>query len=693
MKKYNFIVVESPTKANTIQKFVGKDYIIKASNGHIIDLPKERLGVDIKKNFEPEYTIIPEKRKIVNELKKIAQNASCIYLSTDPDREGEAISWHLKNIFEKVNDKNKIFRVILHEITKKSVIEGLNNPTTINLNLVNAQQARRILDRLVGYKISPLLWKNVQQGLSAGRVQSVALRMIVEREEEIEKFVPEEYWEIVVKLKKFDKEIVFEAKLVKENEKKIRIATKEEAEKIISYCKEQEFIVQKFEKKEKKKYPSPPFTTSTMQQEASKKLGFSVSKTMLIAQQLYEGVNLPEGPTGLITYMRTDSVRVSKEAQDETRNYIIKTFGNDYLPQEPVIYESKKGAQEAHEAIRPTSIHNTPEKVSQFLTEDQSKLYNLIWRRFISSQMNPALYLVTSVDISAGKYTFHISSSNLVFDGFLKVYETEEEELEKKPIPELIENEKLKVIDFIPSQHFTEPPPRYTEATLVKTLEEKGIGRPSTYAPTIGILLERGYIRKENKKLIPTEIGRVVNNLLITNFPDIFDYEFTANMEEKLDEIEEGKKNWQEILKEFYNSFECSLKNAQLNMKNVKKDLIKRTGQKCEKCGMEMIIRNGRFGKFLACSGFPKCNNTKSLDIISIKCPLDGGEIIKRKSKKGKVFYGCKNYPKCNFILYNKPIEEPCPKCGNIMVENKKGKEIIITCTNKSCDYKEIITE
>jgi DNA topoisomerase-1 len=646
-KPKSLVIVESPTKAKTINKILGKDFTVFSSIGHIIDLPKKRMGVDIKNNFNPDYVVIPGKTKVLSQLKKEAKGKEKIYLATDPDREGEAISWHLKN---RLGQDKQFLRVIFHEITQRAVEEAFKNPKALDLNKVNAQQARRILDRLVGYFLSPLLWKKVAGGLSAGRVQSVATKLIVEREREIENFIPQEYWEIEAELERVkgqgSRVKGFIAKLEKIENKKAEIKNKEQAERIVEEVKKEEFIVTDVQEKEKKRNPSAPFTTSTLQQEAFNRLNFTTYKTMLLAQQLYEGIELGEaGPVGLITYIRTDAVRISDVALKELRDYILKSYGKDYLPDEPHIYKAKKAAQEAHEAIRPTQVEKTPELIKGFLTPEQYKLYNLIWKRFVASQMNPAIFSITSVDISAGKFLFRATGSRLIFAGFTILYDIDEEAKEKL-LPPLLKGEVLKLIQLVPSQHFTKPPPRYTDASLVKALEEDGIGRPSTYSPIIYTITLRGYVRREERALIPTELGTMVTELLTEYFPKILDVEFTALMENELDEIEEGKIDWVEVLKSFYQPFSESLNYAQ---QNIKKEVIP-TDEICEKCGKPMVIKWGRGGKFLSCSGFPKCKNAKSIS-TGVKCPQDGcgGELIQWRSKKGRAFYGCTNYPKCKY--------------------------------------------
>ena len=651
------IIVESPAKANTIKKFLGGNTKVVASMGHIRDLPKSKLGINIENNFEPEYINIRGKGDLIKSLKSEAKKAKKVYLATDPDREGEAIAWHLANILG--IDENSKCRVTFNEITKDAVKEAIKNPRCVDKNLIDAQQARRVLDRIVGYKISPILWKKVRRGLSAGRVQSVAVKLIVDREEEIEKFIPEEYWNMYVNLKK--NKDVFKAKLVGKEEKKIEIHTKEETEKILNEIDKAKFVVKEVKKSQRKRNPAPPFTTSTMQQEASRKLGFSLKKTMSVAQGLYEGVKIPEkGSVGLITYMRTDSTRISDVARAAAKEQITQKYGEGYY--ENRYYKTKADAQDAHEAIRPTYIDISPDKLKDSLTKDQYKLYNLIYNRFLASQMSAAIYDTVSVKIDANKYNFKANGQTLRFKGFMALYveskDTEEKE-ENNQIPELQENETVEKVDIENIQSFTEPPPRYTEASLVKTLEEKGIGRPSTYSPTITTILERRYIEKNQKQLVPTELGKVVNNILVERFADIVSEEFTANMENQFDEIAIGKQAWKNIIKEFYGPFEKELEKANEELEHV--ELVEEVSDvPCEKCGRMMVIKYGRFGKFLACPGYPECKNTKPfVETIEETCPKCGGKIQIRKTKKRRNYYICENNPKtCDYISWNKPKKE-----------------------------------
>ncbi len=651
------IIVESPAKAGTIKKFLGGNTKVVASMGHIRDLPKSKLGVDIENDFEPDYINIRGKGDLIKSLKNDAKNAKQVYLATDPDREGEAIAWHLANILN-INEETKC-RVTFNEITKDAVKEAIKKPRKVDKNLIDAQQARRVLDRIVGYKISPILWKKVRRGLSAGRVQSVAVKLIVDREEEIEKFVPEEYWNMYACLKK--DEDIFKAKLVGKNNKKIELHTKEDVDSILKEIDKATYIVEEIKKSQRKRTPAPPFTTSTMQQEASRKLGFTLKKTMSVAQGLYEGVKVPQkGTVGLITYMRTDSTRISEVARNMAKEQITKTYGEQYY--ENRFYKTKADAQDAHEAIRPTYIDLTPNDLKENLTKDQFKLYQLIYNRFLASQMSQAIYDTVSVKINADKYNFKANGQTLKFKGFMALYveskDTEEKEEENK-IPELLENDILEKVDIENVQSFTEPPPRFTEASLVKTLEEKGIGRPSTYSPTITTIIERRYIEKDKKQLVPTELGKVVNKLLVDNFTDILSEEFTANMETEFDQISIGKLPWKQVIREFYGPFKEELDKANEELEHV--ELVEEVSDvPCEKCGRMMVIKYGRYGKFLACPGYPECKNTKPfVQTLDVPCPKCGGKIQIRKSKKRRNYYICENNPeKCDYISWNKPQKE-----------------------------------
>jgi len=798
--KKSLVIVESPAKANTINKYLGSDYVVKASLGHVKDLPKSKLGVDIENDFEPVYDVIPGKEKVIKELRTAAKSAGRILLAADPDREGEAICQHLKEILE--GSKAEIFRVLFNEITPKAIRAAIEKPGRINQHVVDAQQARRILDRLVGYQISPLLWDKVRRGISAGRVQTVALRLIVEREREVLAFVPQEYWSVIAKLEGQEPP-QFEARLVKVNGKNAEVKDQKDADHVLNVLKNSEFLVDSVVTKEKRRNPVPPFTTSKLQQDAARRLRFTVKKTMMLAQRLYEGVELgDEGRIGLITYMRTDSTRIADEAMQMVRSYISDVYGGPYLPEKPVFYKSKKDAQDAHEAIRPTFVGRRPDDLKQYLSEDELKLYRLIWTRFVASQMNPAVYDQTTVDISAKDYVFRATGRVMKFDGFLAVYEESAEE-DAKPLepddeqdltlPPLKEGEKLRLIDLTPRQHFTEPPPRFTEASLVKALEEKGIGRPSTYATILSTIQDREYVTKDQGKFRPTELGTVVTDMLVQHFEDIFDIQYTARMEEELDEVEEGKMTWVQALDEFYKKFEKDLKRASKNMENLKKQEIP-TDEVCEKCGSPMVIKWGQFGRFMACSGYPECKNTKEItsdeaskegeasaqsaepepcencgkpmalkrgrfgqflactgypeckttrkivggrtpkkpDVIldevcpqcgqakmvlkegrygefiscsdypkckyikpktvGVPCPRPGcgGELIERRSKRGKVFYGCLKYPACDFVAWNKPVPEQCPQCGAPFLLEKATKRegLVRFCNEESCDYK-----
>ena len=664
------VIVESPAKAKTINKFLGNDYLVEASMGHVRDLPKSKMGVDVDHNFEPHYITMTKARARVKNLKKLAENKQGIYLAPDPDREGEAISWHLAHIFKENNDAAPIYRVVFNEITKDAILNAFRSPREIEMNLVNAQQARRILDRIVGYEISPLLWKKVGRGLSAGRVQSVALRLIVDREREIKNFVPQEYWSLEAKLASQRPEHSsksFIAKLDKIGQEKAEVKNREQAQKLKSEIEGLPFKVAKVEKKERHRKPQAPFTTSKLQQEAYNRLGFPAAKTMRVAQKLYEGVEIGEdGAVGLITYMRTDSVNLAVSAQGELREYIEKNYGKEYLPATPNFYKSKKGAQEAHEAVRPTSILRKPESIRQYLEADEFKLYELIWKKALASQMSPALDEHLTVSVTAGdRYHFKTTGRRNLFPGFAILYGQQEpgeenkkeedpqdgeKEFKLEDLPELLENEPLTLLELLADQHFTKPPGRYNDASLVKTLEEEGIGRPSTYAPTIYTLLSRDYVVRKGGALTPTELGEMVCGLLVEHFPKILDIQFTANLEAELDKVEEGSADWVKVLHDFYEPFRGTVAQARELMKNMKpKD--EPTNYTCEKCTKPMIIKWGRFGKFMACSGFPECKNTKSLP-TGVFCPQEGckGELVKRMSKQRRTFYGCSNYPNCNYI-------------------------------------------
>ena len=680
----NLVIVESPAKAKTISKYLGKNYTVEASMGHVRDLPKSKLGVDIEDNFNPKYITIRGKGELIAKLKKAAKKADKIYLATDPDREGEAISWHLANILKISEDDT--CRIVFNEITKSAVKESIKEARKINLNLVDAQQARRVLDRLVGYEISPILWKNVKWGLSAGRVQSAALKLICDKEEEIKAFEPKEYWTVDCVLKKERKK--FPIKLTKYENKKIEITTEEEAQKIIRELEKNEYRIDKVKKGNRLKNPLPPFTTSTLQQEASKKLNFMTKRTMSIAQALYEGVDVKGyGTVGLITYMRTDSVRISEEAQGKAIDFIKENYGNEYIPEKPRVYKGKKNIQDAHEAIRPSHIEITPEIAKASLSAEQYKLYSLIWKRFIASQMASCALNTNSIDIANGKYTFKASGSTIKFDGFMKVYDyTTEDDENDVSLPVLEEGEILLPASVEGKQHFTQPPARYTEASFVKLLEEKGIGRPSTYVPTISTLLSRDYVSREKKNLIPTELGFIVNNIMSDYFKQIVDVDFTADMERKLDYIEEGSEEWKEVVGEFFAPLKVAIDKAE---KEISKVVIedKVSDVPCDKCGRMMVIKRGRYGTFLACPGYPECHNAKPIvEELEVPCPKCGGKILAKRSKKGKKFFGCSNYPNCDFVSWNEPIKEPCSKCGSYMtIKYSKTKGKYAICSNTEC--------
>lgn len=747
MKK-NLLVVESPTKARTIKKYLGKDFQIMASVGHVKDLPNSKLGVDIENKFQPEYVIIKGKGKILKGLKKAGNDAEAVYLAPDPDREGEAIAWHIAQ--ELKIDKRKIFRVLFHELTDGAIKEALVSPQNLNQDRFESQQARRILDRLVGYQISPLLWSKVRRGLSAGRVQSVALRIICERERDIHAFQLQEYWSLTAHLRA-DEPPPFKAKLFKYNGQKIDLKTEAQTQAIISELDNKTFKVEKVSRKKKKKNPPPPFTTSLLQQEAYKKLNFAAKRTMGIAQNLYEGVELGEkGQVGLITYMRTDSFRVSREAVSEARGFINKRFGPEYLPEKPNAFRSRKGAQEAHEAIRPTSVGLHPDDLKAYLAKDQLKLYTLIWKRFLACQMNPAIMEQTQADIVAGNGLFRASGSVVVFKGFTTLYEEGPNQVDSNGnkegvLPPLQKGETLKLTELMPAQHFTQPPPRFTEASLIKELEENGIGRPSTYASILGNIHGREYVVNEKGRFKPTELGFLVTELLVKSFPDILDIAFTAHMESSLDKIERGEVKWTKVLEKFYGSFRKDLEKARKEMKGdlvtdiscpeCKKTLRIKSGRNglflgcsgypectytanfsrdengnivvesspdlgkeqgtCEICGKPMVVKRGRFGPFLACSGYPECKNTRPLaesPSLNVPCPEENcpGSLVQKKSRKGKKFYACNQYPKCQFATWYEPVDETCPVCGTkvLVIKTRKGSGPYVACRKKECKFK-----
>ncbi len=743
----SLIIVESPAKIKTIKKYLGPEFEVKASVGHVKDLPKSKLGIDLENNFEPTYEVISEKKKVISELKKSAKNVDNIFLAPDPDREGEAIAWHVAS---EIGGNKNIYRILFNDLTKKTVIAAINNPSKLNVNKYEAQQTRRILDRLVGYQISPILWEKVQRGLSAGRVQSVAVRIICDREAEIQAFVSEEYWNITALLEG-NNPPPLEARLTRIDSKKLKLINETQTKELLEELKSASFVVKKVEKKEVKRSPAPPFTTSKLQQEASRKLRFTAKKTMSVAQRLYEGIALgEEGSVGLITYMRTDSVRTASEALENVRDYIEKSYGKEFLPTKARFFKSSKSSQDAHEAIRPTTAAYTPQNIKQYLKNDEFRLYQLIWNRFIASQMNPAIFDQTGIDIQAGRCLFHAQGSIMKFPGFSIVYtETRDKEVNDRDnqsstiLPEVSKGDELALISLDPQQSFTQPPARFSEATLVKELEEKGIGRPSTYAAIISTIQNRKYAELEKGRFHPTELGTIVNGLLVENFPSIMDVQFTASMEDNLDMIEDGKTTRHKTLEAFYTPFKSELEKAGEEMKNVKREEIptdlacdkcgspmvikwgkngkflacsnypecKNTGNIaqdengaiskmeaettdiiCDVCGKNMIIKEGKFGRFLGCSGYPECKNTKPLD-TGVKCPQEGcgGSLCERRSKKGKTFFGCSNYPNCTYALWDRPIPEKCPLCGHPFLVEKysRGRGIAKTCPNKECGYKE----
>ena len=690
-KKKKLVIVESPAKAKTINRYLGADYIVKSSMGHLIDLPKSRLGIDLDNGFEPEYITIRGRAKILNELKREAKKSEEVLLAADDDREGESIAWHIGNRIKLANSNIPIKRIVFHEITKDALNEAIEKPRDIDIAKVNAQKARRVLDRLIGYNLSPLLWEKIKRGLSAGRVQNVALLIICNREGEIEAFIPVEYWTFGVFLKHKNKE--FLAELQKYKGSKPELKTKEDVDEIMEHLKDKTYKVSSIEIKDRLRNPIAPYTTSKLQQAASTSLGYNSSKTMQIAQTLYEGVSIAGESTGLITYMRTDSVRISPVAQEQAREFIKKEYGENYLPIEAPSYSVKKNAQDAHEAIRPTNVFLTPDYVKEYLKSEQYKLYKLIWERFVSSQMLPAKMKNTRAIIVAGDCEFSVSSSKIEFDGYLKVLTIDKGDKEKVlKMPNLSENEICEFVDNNPEQHFTTPPPRYNDASLVKTLEESGIGRPSTYAPTIRTIIARHYIQRKGKQLVPTELGKLVNELISENFSELININFTANMESKLDKIEDDNIEWNNILKEFYPHFLDTLKTATENIHNMKDFFNEETDFVCEKCGRKMIKRLGRYGYFIACSGFPECKNAKGISFGV--CPKCKGDITLKRSKRGREFYGCSNYPKCDFVSWDKPIQTPCPKCNGLMVERQiKNKGLFKVCIKEDCRYSEEISE
>ena len=683
-KKY-LVIVESPAKAATIGKFLGNNYKIEASMGHVRDMPKSQMGIDFEHDFEPKYITIRGKGELLGKLRKDAKAADKVYLATDPDREGEAISWHLLHALN-LGEEKPISRITFNEITKTAVKKSITEARDIDMDLVDAQQARRVLDRVVGYTISDLLWKKVKKGLSGGRVQSVALRLICDREGEIREFIPEEYWTLGAKLKDADGK-GFEAKFYGKGETKTELANEAETNEVLDGLKGKDFAVTDVKTGSRQKKPVAPFTTSTMQQEASKHLNMATQKTMMIAQQLYEGVNVKgEGTVGLVSYIRTDSFRISDEAYEAAVAFIKETYGDAFVNPERIVYKSKGKTQDAHEAIRPTNVSRTPESIKDSLSKDQYRLYKLIWERFVASQMSPAVYDTLSVKLSAGDYTFRASGSRLRFSGFLEAYSKGEEE-DEKVIPKLTQGDILQAEQLLPEQHFTQPPARYTDASLIKTLEEIGVGRPSTYAPTLTTIQARHYVTKEAKNLFPTELGEMVDEIMKTYFPDIVDIDFTANMEKRLDDVEMGKEEWKQIIRDFYPDFKKSVENAvekleKIEIKDEETDII------CEKCGRNMVIKYGRYGKFLACPGFPECQNAKPyFEEAGVNCPECGGKILIKKTKRGRIYYGCEhNGDGCDFMSWNKPTGEKCPECGAFL-EEKGRKNPKIVCSNEKCGY------
>ena len=688
----SLVIVESPAKAKTIEKFLGKShYTVKASVGHVRDLPKSQLGVDIENNFEPKYINIRGKGDVIKELKKEAKKAKKVYLATDPDREGEAISWHLSYILN-IDEEEKC-RIEFNEITKDAIKKAIKSPRNINLNLVDAQQARRVLDRLLGYQISPILWQKVRKGLSAGRVQSVTTKLICEREEEIKAFVPKEYWSIeLIASNKEENNLTL--KFYGKNNEKIELENEEQVKEILKTIENGNLVVTKIESRSRRKSAPKPYTTSVLQQDAANKLNFTTKKTMMVAQELYEGIDVKgEGTVGLISYIRTDSKRISEEAREKAKGYIIESIGENYYKDHAKDSKGKKEkkVQDAHEAIRPTSVDRTPDSIKDSLSKEQYKLYNLIWRRFVASQMEDSVFDVLNVECKIEDLTFKATGSKLKFDGYTKIYNFTERE--DKILPSLDEGEILKIQEYNPQQHFTSPPPRYTEASLVKTLEELGIGRPSTYAPTITTILNREYVEKDGASLVPTELGIIVTKILDENFHKFMEVDFTADMESQLDQIEEGNAEWKNVVEEFYSPLAEAIRVAIEKIEKVNMD--EETDEICELCGSNMVIKYGRFGKFMACKNYPECKNTKPIvSKIGVKCPkCKEGDIIMRKSKKKKVFYGCSNYPDCDFVAWNKPVEEPCEVCGSYMYEKYSKSGTKIVCSNKECKHEKIIEQ
>lgn len=694
------VVVESPTKARTLKKLLTRRYNVVASMGHVKDLPRSQLGVDVKNGFVPKYVVVKGKGAILKELKDAAKQATVVYMATDPDREGEAISWHLADALRPVNPDIK--RIEFHEVTKDAVRRALHHPRDIDLNLVNAQQARRILDRLVGYKLSPLLWRKIRGGLSAGRVQSVAVRLVVEREREIEAFVPQEYWSLLAALRSDDQQL--EARLYSKDGTRYGppgedgitvLRIRDEVEAIVRGLDGATFTVGEVRRKDQFRHPAPPFTTSTLQQDANRKLGYSASRTMSVAQHLYEGVDLGrEGTVGLITYMRTDSVRVAESAQREAREYVTQTYGEASVPDTPRAYRSRREAQDAHEAIRPTSVRRTPDRVKPFLRSDQYKVYRLIWERFLASQMASAIMDTLSVDINAADYLFRATGSRVKFPGFLAVYhESTDQNGEEQEgwLPDLVTGDVLTLLGLSPQQHFTQPPPRYTEASLVRAMEERGIGRPSTYAPTIETIKRRGYVRSATRRLQPTDLGVLVNDMLVEHFSDVMDYDFTATLEEELDQVEEGRIDWKKVVGDFYKPFEHDLRIAEQKIEEIEIPVVE-IGEACPECGRPLVRKHGRYGEFIACSGFPECKYTRPLG-IGVRCPrCQVGEVVERRSRRGRTFYGCSTYPACTFIAWDKPTDRICPRCGkHVLGIHQTARKTTLRCLDRACGYTEAV--
>lgn len=686
------VIVESPAKAKTISKFLGRRYVVKASMGHVRDLPRSQFGVDVEDDFKPKYITVRGQGKILQELRNAAKKVDNVLLATDPDREGEAISWHLAQSLKL--DEAGPNRIEFREITKPAIQRAVKEPRQIDNRLVDAQQARRVLDRLVGYELSPLLWAKVKRGLSAGRVQSVALRLVCDREAEVQAFVPEEYWSITAHLASGSKRSeTFEAKLHARAGKKVKLQSEADAATVLSALEQAPFAVHSVTRRERRRNPAPPFTTSTLQQEASRKLGFAARKTMSLAQDLYEGLDVgDEGTVGLITYLRTDSTRVSEEAQTGAREFIESEFGRAYRPEKPFQYQNKKGSQEAHEAIRPTATSRTPDMVKPHLKRDQFRLYKLIWERFVASQMSPAVLDTVSVDIAAKEYTFRATGSTVKFPGFMKLYieltDDETPTQDERMLPPLEEGMALKVKTLEPKQHFTQPPPRYTEAMLVKTLEELGIGRPSTYVSIIDTIQRRGYVTREEKRFFPTELGQIIVDLLKEHFPEIVDVEFTANLETRLDDIEEGERGWTDVVKEFYGPFSDAVEKAHTEIQDIE-IADEEADEDCELCGRRMVIKWGRYGRFVACPGFPECRNTKPLlKSIGAACPECGNDVVERRTRKGRTFYGCSGYPECEFTSWQRPVGHKCPQCDSILVERpRRRQDPEWVCASKECGY------